>query len=60
LNVVEKKNTAVFASNYLFVHRGLKYLFVFLVEQPSQLKYVEWPSFSSTVRQLVSLFVVSP
>ncbi|XP_008382089.1 uncharacterized protein [Malus domestica] len=29
--------------------RGLRSLFVFLVEQPSQLKYIEWPGFRSTV-----------
>ncbi|GMN38221.1 hypothetical protein TIFTF001_007466 [Ficus carica] len=28
---------------------GIRSLFVFLVEQPSQLKFVEWPGFSSTV-----------
>ncbi|KAG2383738.1 uncharacterized protein HKW66_Vig0255810 [Vigna angularis] len=44
---------------------GLKYLFVFLAEQPSQLKYVEWPSFSSTLRTailtliLVALLIVA-
>lgn len=29
---------------------GLKSLFVFLVEQPSQLKYIEWPGFGSTLK----------
>ncbi|THG00585.1 hypothetical protein TEA_008253 [Camellia sinensis var. sinensis] len=29
---------------------ALKSLFVFLLEQPSQLKYIEWPSFHSTLR----------
>ncbi|RDX67317.1 hypothetical protein CR513_53821 [Mucuna pruriens] len=44
---------------------GLKSLFVFLVEQPSQLKYIEWPSFSSTLRTatltlvLVALLIVA-
>ncbi|XP_061369768.1 uncharacterized protein LOC133312562 isoform X2 [Gastrolobium bilobum] len=33
--------------------RGLKSLFVFLVEQPSQLKYIEWPSFSNTMSLLI-------
>ncbi|KAL6965130.1 hypothetical protein U1Q18_036185 [Sarracenia purpurea var. burkii] len=28
---------------------ALKSLFIFLLEQPSQLKYIEWPSFQSTV-----------
>ncbi|ESW23115.1 hypothetical protein PHAVU_004G019500 [Phaseolus vulgaris] len=37
---------------------GLKYLFVFLVEQPSQLKYVEWPSFSSTLRTAVLTLIL--
>ncbi|KAI4305582.1 hypothetical protein L6164_028941 [Bauhinia variegata] len=42
----------------------LKSLFVFLAEQPSQLKYIEWPSFSSTLRTatvtlvLVALIIV--
>lgn len=44
---------------------GLKSLFVFLAEQPSQLKYVEWPSFSNTLRTatltlvLVALLIVA-
>ncbi|KAL2335619.1 hypothetical protein Fmac_016832 [Flemingia macrophylla] len=44
---------------------GLKSLFLFLVEQPSQLKYIEWPSFSSTLRTatltlvLVALLIVA-
>ncbi|XP_016200000.1 uncharacterized protein LOC107641007 [Arachis ipaensis] len=44
---------------------GLKSLFVFLVEQPSQLKYIEWPSFSSTLKTatltlvLVALLIVA-
>lgn len=29
---------------------GLKSLFVFLAEQPSQLKYIEWPGFQSTLK----------
>ncbi|KAK1587311.1 hypothetical protein Q3G72_011663 [Acer saccharum] len=28
--------------------RGLKFVFTFLVKQPSQLKYLEWHSFQST------------
>lgn len=32
-----------------FFSRALKSLFIFLLEQPSQLKYIEWPSFQSTV-----------
>ncbi|KAI9079119.1 hypothetical protein K1719_038958 [Acacia pycnantha] len=44
---------------------GVKSLFAFLVEQPSQLKYVEWPTFSNTVRTatltlvLVALLIVA-
>ncbi|CAO2813716.1 unnamed protein product [Amaranthus hypochondriacus] len=30
--------------------RGLKSLLAFLVEQPGQLKYIEWPSFQDTLR----------
>ncbi|KVI06282.1 hypothetical protein Ccrd_015357 [Cynara cardunculus var. scolymus] len=29
---------------------GLKSLFAFLAEQPSQLKYIEWPGFQNTVK----------
>ncbi|KAF5206746.1 transmembrane protein [Thalictrum thalictroides] len=29
---------------------GLRSLFVFLVEQPGQLKHIEWPSFQSTLK----------
>lgn len=39
----------IFTNSKLFFFRGLKSLFVFLIEQPSQLKYIEWPSFSNTV-----------
>ncbi|XP_057500966.1 uncharacterized protein LOC130784997 [Actinidia eriantha] len=44
---------------------SLKSLFVFLLEQPSQLKYIEWPSFQSTLKTasltllLVALFMVA-
>ncbi|MED6109115.1 hypothetical protein PIB30_030665 [Stylosanthes scabra] len=44
---------------------GLQSLFVFLVEQPSQLKYIEWPGFSNTLRTatltlvLVALLIVA-
>ncbi|XP_057493738.1 uncharacterized protein LOC130779186 isoform X1 [Actinidia eriantha] len=43
----------------------LKSLFVFLLEQPSQLKYIEWPSFQSTLKTasltllLVALLMVA-
>ncbi|KAK7381375.1 hypothetical protein VNO78_34015 [Psophocarpus tetragonolobus] len=37
---------------------GLKFLFVFLAEQPSQLKYIEWPSFSSTLRTAVLTLIL--
>ncbi|KAL3514971.1 hypothetical protein ACH5RR_021873 [Cinchona calisaya] len=42
-----------------------KSLFMFLVEQPSQLKYVEWPSFQSTLKTatltllLVGLLIIA-
>ncbi|KAM2798477.1 hypothetical protein COP1_003430 [Malus domestica] len=45
--------------------RGLRSLFVFLVEQPSQLKYIEWPGFRSTLKTatftlvLVALLIVA-
>ncbi|GFP93428.1 hypothetical protein PHJA_001487200 [Phtheirospermum japonicum] len=29
---------------------AIRSLFAFLVEQPSQLKYIEWPSFQSTLK----------
>ncbi|CAA0808970.1 Unknown protein [Striga hermonthica] len=32
------------------VIRTLRSLFLFLAEQPSQLKYIEWPSFGSTLK----------
>uniref|UniRef100_A0A5B7BND4 Uncharacterized protein n=1 Tax=Davidia involucrata TaxID=16924 RepID=A0A5B7BND4_DAVIN len=44
---------------------ALKSLFVFLVEQPSQLKYIEWPNFQSTLKTasltlvLVALLIVA-
>ncbi|GAB4853122.1 hypothetical protein Ancab_017306 [Ancistrocladus abbreviatus] len=44
---------------------ALKTLFSFLAEQPSQLKYIEWPSFQSTLRTatltlvLVALLIVA-
>ncbi|XP_057447498.1 uncharacterized protein LOC130739262 [Lotus japonicus] len=37
---------------------GLKSLFEFLIEQPSQLKYVEWPSFSNTLRTATLTLVI--
>lgn len=45
--------------------RALRALFEFLVEQPSQLKYIEWPSFQSTLKTatltliLVALLIVA-
>ncbi|KAF9623459.1 hypothetical protein IFM89_003043 [Coptis chinensis] len=45
--------------------RGLKLLVVFLVEQPGQLKYIEWPSFQSTLKTatltlvLVAMLIVA-
>ncbi|GMP64367.1 hypothetical protein CsSME_00025678 [Camellia sinensis var. sinensis] len=39
---------------------ALKSLFVFLLEQPSQLKYIEWPSFHSTLKTAsLTLFLVA-
>ncbi|XAR59861.1 hypothetical protein NMG60_11015853 [Bertholletia excelsa] len=44
---------------------ALKSLFIFLLEQPSQLKYIEWPSFQSTLKTasltlvLVALLIVA-
>ncbi|KAK0582669.1 hypothetical protein LWI29_028351 [Acer saccharum] len=44
---------------------GLKFLFTFLAEQPSQLKYLEWPSFQSTLKTatltlvLVAMLIVA-
>ncbi|ONH92334.1 hypothetical protein PRUPE_8G169100 [Prunus persica] len=44
---------------------GLRSLFIFLVEQPSQLKYIEWPGFRSTLKTatltlvLVALLIVA-
>ncbi|KAH7574826.1 hypothetical protein ACOSP7_005896 [Xanthoceras sorbifolium] len=44
---------------------GLKFIFTFLVEQPSQLKYLEWPSFQSTLKTatltlvLVAMLIVA-
>ncbi|TYI37843.1 hypothetical protein ES332_A03G243100v1 [Gossypium tomentosum] len=37
---------------------GLRSLFVFLVEQPSQLKYIEWPSFVSTLKTAILTLVL--
>ncbi|GAV77248.1 SecE domain-containing protein [Cephalotus follicularis] len=44
---------------------SLKSVFAFLVEQPSQLKYIEWPSFQNTLKTatltlvLVALLIVA-
>ncbi|KAF2302154.1 hypothetical protein GH714_033052 [Hevea brasiliensis] len=37
---------------------GTKSLFSFLVEQPSQLKYIEWPSFQSTLKTATLTLVI--
>lgn len=37
---------------------GLKSLVAFLIEQPSQLKYIEWPSFSNTLRTATLTLVI--
>uniref|UniRef100_A0A7N0V816 Uncharacterized protein n=1 Tax=Kalanchoe fedtschenkoi TaxID=63787 RepID=A0A7N0V816_KALFE len=45
--------------------RGIKSLFSFLVDQPRQLRYIEWPTFSSTFKTatltlvLVALLIVA-
>ncbi|KAI5647782.1 hypothetical protein M9H77_33787 [Catharanthus roseus] len=45
--------------------RAIKSLLIFLVEQPSQLKHIEWPGFQSTLKTatlslvLVGLFIVA-
>lgn len=36
--------------------RCLRFLFAFLAEQPGQLKYIEWPSFQSTVILIATAF----
>ncbi|EEF41113.1 uncharacterized protein LOC8283653 [Ricinus communis] len=37
---------------------AMKSLFIFLVEQPSQLKYIEWPSFHSTLKTAILTLVI--
>ncbi|CAL0298980.1 unnamed protein product [Lupinus luteus] len=37
---------------------GVRSLFVFLSEQPSQLKYIEWPRFSNTLRTAILTLVL--
>ncbi|GMJ12686.1 hypothetical protein HRI_004937800 [Hibiscus trionum] len=37
---------------------GIRSLSVFLVEQPSQLKYIEWPSFVSTLKTAILTLVL--
>ncbi|TXG53555.1 hypothetical protein EZV62_018811 [Acer yangbiense] len=39
---------------------GLKFVFTFLVEQPNQLKYLEWPSFQSTLKTATLTLVLIP
>ncbi|XP_076894950.1 uncharacterized protein LOC143547398 [Bidens hawaiensis] len=38
--------------------RGLKSVLSFLAEQPSQLKYIEWPGFQNTVKTAVLTLVL--
>ncbi|KAI3804039.1 hypothetical protein L1987_32207 [Smallanthus sonchifolius] len=38
--------------------RGLKFVFSFLAEQPSQLKYIEWPGFQNTLKTAVLTLVL--
>ncbi|XP_065849082.1 uncharacterized protein [Euphorbia lathyris] len=37
---------------------SMKSLFTFLVEQPSQLKYIEWPGFQTTLRTAILTLVI--
>ncbi|XP_039039934.1 uncharacterized protein LOC120178043, partial [Hibiscus syriacus] len=37
---------------------GIRSLSAFLVEQPSQLKYIEWPSFVSTLKTAILTLVL--
>ncbi|XP_074355622.1 uncharacterized protein LOC141695264 [Apium graveolens] len=38
--------------------RGLRFLLAFLAEQPGQLKYIEWPSFQSTLKTATLTLVI--
>ncbi|XP_017229142.1 uncharacterized protein LOC108204291 isoform X2 [Daucus carota subsp. sativus] len=38
--------------------RGLRLLLAFLAEQPGQLKYIEWPSFQSTLKTATLTLVI--
>ncbi|KAK1388513.1 putative preprotein translocase subunit SecE [Heracleum sosnowskyi] len=38
--------------------RGLQFLLAFLAEQPGQLKYIEWPSFQSTLKTATLTLVI--
>ncbi|CAH1423428.1 unnamed protein product [Lactuca virosa] len=38
--------------------RGIKSLFAFLAEQPSQLKYIEWPGFQNTLKTAMLTLVL--
>ncbi|KAJ3705919.1 hypothetical protein LUZ61_009624 [Rhynchospora tenuis] len=40
------------------IGRSLRALFQFLAEQPSQLKYIEWPSFQSTLKTATLTLVI--
>ncbi|OMO92699.1 Protein translocase complex, SecE/Sec61-gamma subunit [Corchorus olitorius] len=37
---------------------SIRSLFAFLIEQPSQLKYIEWPSFQSTLKTATLTLVI--
>ncbi|GFQ03976.1 hypothetical protein PHJA_002541500 [Phtheirospermum japonicum] len=37
---------------------AVRSLFAFLVEQPSQLKYIKWPSFQSTLKTATLILVL--
>ncbi|KAK6140387.1 hypothetical protein DH2020_025871 [Rehmannia glutinosa] len=51
LNYEDDSHTEPFWLNQIRgVIRTARSLFFFLIEQPSQLKYIEWPSFQSTLK----------
>lgn len=61
-NVSEEPFWSTLIKEFLW---GLKSLLAFLAQQPSQLKYIEWPSFPSTLKTatltlvLVALLIVA-
>ncbi|KAL9266093.1 hypothetical protein AKJ16_DCAP14574 [Drosera capensis] len=59
------ERSSFWVKKYKHFIRTLKAVLIFLSEQPSQLKYIEWPSFQSTLKTaaltlvLVSVLVVA-